>query len=150
MGEVEIKGADVNVSTEIPLHKKVNMMLSGSYTYQHAIDLTNPEAKNYKDQIPYTPRHTGNGSATIETPWVNISYIIMAVGERYAMPQNIKANKIDAYAEQNISLNRTFELKNVSLRLQGEILNLANTQYDVIQYYPMPGRSWRLSVAVNL
>ena len=150
MGEVEIKGADVNVSTEIPLHKKVNMMLSGSYTYQHAIDVTNPEAKNYKDQIPYTPRHTGNGSATIETPWVNISYIIVAVGERYAMPQNIKANKVDAYAEQNISLNRTFELKNVSLRLQGEILNLANTQYDVIQYYPMPGRSWRLSGTLNL
>ena len=150
MGEVEIKGVDVNVSSEMPLHDKVNMMLSGSYTYQYAIDVTNPEAKNYKDQIPYTPRHTGNGSATIETPWVNVSYIIMAVGERYAMPQNIKTNRVDAYAEQNISLNRTFELKKVSLRLQGEILNLADTQYDVIQYYPMPGRSWRLSVTVNL
>ena len=150
MGEVEIKGVDVNVSAEIPVQKKLNMMLSGSYTFQYAIDVTNPEAKNYKDQIPYTPRHTGNGSAIIETPWVNISYIIMAVGERYAMPQNTKTNRVDAYAEQNISLNRTFEMKTVSFRLQGEILNLANKQYDVIQYYPMPGRSWRLSVTVNL
>ena len=150
MGEVKIKGADINISAEITLHKKVNMMLSGNYTFQQAIDVTNPEAKNYKDQIPYTPRHSGNGSATIETPWVNISYILMAVGERYVLPQNIKINRVDGYVEQSVSLNRTFELSSISLRLQGEILNLANTQYDVIQYYPMPGRSWRLSVAVNL
>ena len=150
MGEVEIKGADINVSAELPLHEKINMMLSGSYTYQYAIDVTNPEAKNYKDQIPYTPRHTGNGSATIETPWVNVSYILMAVGERYALPQNTKTNRVDAYAEQSISLNRTFGLKRASLRLQGEVLNLADTQYDVIQYYPMPGRSWRLSITITL
>ena len=150
MGEVEIKGVDVNVSAEIQLHEKVNLMLSGNYTFQHAIDITNPEAKNYRDQIPYTPRHTGNGSATIETKWVNISYILMAVGKRYALPQNIETNKVAAYMEQNISLNRTIELKNISLRIQGEILNLANKQYDVIQYYPMPGRSWRLSVIIEL
>jgi outer membrane cobalamin receptor len=150
MGEVEMKGVDVNLSAEIPLSENINMMLSGNYTYQHAIDVTNPAAKNYKHQIPYTPRHTGNGSAAFETPWLNISYLLTAVGERYALPQNIKVNRVDAYAEQSISLNRTFDLKNVSLRLQGEILNLADTQYDVIQYYPMPGRSWRLSVTLDL
>ncbi|MDR0575266.1 MAG: TonB-dependent receptor [Tannerella sp.] len=150
MGEVEIKGTDINLSLEIPLSKKINILLSGNYTYQHAIDVTNTEAKNYKDQIPYTPRHTGNGSATFETPWANVSYLLTAVGERYALPQNIKANKVDAYTEQSVSLNRTFKLKNVSLRVQGEVLNIADTQYDVIQYYPMPGRSWRLSVLFNL
>ena len=150
IGEVEIKGLDVNISAEIPLHEKINMILSGNYTYQYAIDVTNPKVDNYKHQIPYTPRHTGNGSATFETPWVNISYILVTVGERYSLPQNTDINRIGAYKEQSISLNRTIELKKVSLRLQGEILNLADTQYDVIQYYPMPGRSWRLSVAVNL
>ncbi|MDR2916052.1 MAG: TonB-dependent receptor [Tannerella sp.] len=150
MGEVEIKGADVNLSMEIPLSEKINMLLSGSYTYQHVIDVTDFDAKNYKDQIPYTPRHTGSASATFETPWVNVSYLLTAVGERYALPQNIKANNINAYTEQSLSLNRTFKLKNVSMRLQGEILNIADTQYDVIQYYPMPGRSWRLSVLFNL
>ncbi|MDR0395611.1 MAG: TonB-dependent receptor [Tannerella sp.] len=150
MGEVEIKGADVNVSAEIPLSGKINMMLSGSYTWQYAVDITDPDAKNYRHQIPYTPRHTGNGSVAFETPWVNVSYLLTAVGERYALPQNTKANRVDAYAEQSLSFNRTFDLKNVTLRLQAEIINLADTQYDVIQYYPMPGRSWRLSVTFNL
>jgi outer membrane cobalamin receptor len=150
MGEVEIAGADVNLSAEIPLSGNINMIISGSYTYQRAIDVTNPDAKNYKDQIPYTPHHTGNGSVTFETPWINISYLLTVVGERYALPQNTKINRIDAYVEQSISLNRTFVLKNVSLHLQGEALNISDTQYDVIQYYPMPGRSWRLSIALNI
>ena len=150
MGEVEIKGADVTVSAEIPVHEKINVTLLGNYTYQYAVDITNPDAKNYKDQVPYTPRHTGNGAVTIETAWVNVSYQLTAVGERYALPQNTKANRVDAYTEQSISLNRTFSVKNVSFRVQGEVLNMADTQHDVIQYYPMPGRSWRLSFSVDL
>jgi outer membrane cobalamin receptor len=150
MGEVEIKGADVTASTELLLHKKITATLTGNYTYQYAIDVTNPEAKNYRHQIPYTPQHEGNGAITIETPWKNFSYLLTVAGERYALPQNTKANKINGYAEQNISLNRTFQLKTIILRLQGEVLNIADMQYDVIQYYPMPGRSWRLSVVFNL
>jgi len=150
MGEVEIKGADMNIAAETPLTETVKITLSGNYTYQSVIDVTDRESKNYRDQIPYTPRHTGNGSIAVETPWANFSWLLTAVGERYALPQNIKANRIDSYVEQNISLNRTFALKGCSVRLQGEVLNIADTQYDVIQYYPMPGRSWRISVTVNL
>jgi outer membrane cobalamin receptor len=150
MGEVEIKGIDVNLSAEIPLSGRIHLILSGNYTWQYAIDITRPDAKTYKHQIPYTPRHTGNGSVAFETPWGNVSYLLTAVGERYALPQNTKVNRVDAYTEQSLSFNRTFDLKKVSLRLQGEIINLANTPYDVIQYYPMPGRSWRLSVTFNL
>jgi outer membrane receptor protein involved in Fe transport len=149
-GEVEIKGSDANITMEIPLSSAVNLLLSGNYTFQHAIDITNPEAKNYKDQIPYTPRHTGTGTATFETPWVTVSYLLTAAGERYALPQNTKTNRINPYTEQSISLNRTFRWRDISWRLQGEVINLADTQYDVIQYYPMPGRSWRISVTIDL
>ena len=150
MGKVEIKGADINISAEMPLYDKVNTSLACNYTFQYAIDLTNPDAKNYKHQIPYTPRHTGNGVFSVETPWINISYLLTAVGERYALPQNTKTNRIDAYIEQSISLNRTFQFKKFTLRVQGELLNLADAQYDVIQYYPMPGRSMRLSVQFKI
>jgi outer membrane cobalamin receptor len=151
MGDVKISGADMNVSAEIPLSGKITATLSGSYTFQHAIDLTSPEAKNYRHQIPYTPRHTGNGSVAFETPWINVSWLLTAVGERYTLPQNTPANRVEAYAEQSLSFNRTFHVRNLSLlRLQAEIINLTDTSYDVIRYYPMPGRSWRLSMTFNL
>jgi outer membrane cobalamin receptor len=150
MGEVEIKGSDVNVSAELSLSGTITLLLSGSYTYQYAIDITRPEAKNFKHQIPYTPRHTGNGSAAVETPRVTVACLLTAVGERYALPQNTKENRVDAYTELSFSLSRTFDLKTGSLRLQGEIINPADMSYDIIQYYPMPGRSWRLSVTLHI
>ena len=71
------------------------------------------------------------------------------VGDRYALPQNIDDNRIDRYAEHTISLNREFNFWNCKFRLQGEVVNLTNKMYDVIQYYPMPGRSWRITLSVN-
>jgi outer membrane cobalamin receptor len=149
-GKVEIRGIDANVNAEVAVNGNVNMIVSGNYTYQHAVDATNPEAKNYKDQIPYTPRHTGNASVSFETPLLNFSYLLTAVGERYVLPQNIKANRVSPYIEQSITVNRQFTLWNSTFHVQGEILNPANARYDVIQYYPMPGRSWRLSLKWSL
>lgn len=149
MGEVHIKGADVNLSAQFPLPLHMDLLLASTYSYQYAVDVTDPEAKNYKDQIPYTPRHSGTVSVSLENPWVNISYILTAVGDRYALPQNIDRNRIDSYIEQTVSVNKEFRFRRFGLRLQGEILNLANVNYDVIHYYPMPGRSWRLSACVS-
>ncbi|WP_293667086.1 TonB-dependent receptor [uncultured Parabacteroides sp.] len=149
MGEVDIKGLDVNLSADIPLWREISLMLSSTYSYQSAIDITDPEAKNYKDQIPYTPRHSGSGSVSLENPWVNIAYTLVAAGDRYALPQNIDVNRIDSYIEHSLSVNRSFALKKCTFRIQGDILNLADKTYDIIQYYPMPGRSWRLSLSIT-
>lgn len=150
LGEVSIGGLDVNLSAEIPLYKKINLLLQSAYTYQQAIDITDETAKNYRHQIPYTPKHTGTVSVSVENPWVNVSYSLTAVGDRYALPQNIDDNRIDRYLEQGLSLNREFALKHCRVRLQGEIVNLGNINYDVIQYYPMPGRSYRATVSLIL
>lgn len=149
MGEVDIKGVDINLQAEFPLPLKMSLLLSSAYSYQYAIDVTDPEEKNYKDQIPYTPRHSGSASASLENPWVNLSYTLMAAGERYALPQNIESNRIGSYIEHSISLNRSFAVKRCTLRIQGEVLNLTDKTYDIIQYYPMPGRSWRLGLSVT-
>lgn len=144
-GKVHITGVDVTLATAIPFSQQVNLNLSGNYSWQKAIDVTNQEAKNYKDQLPYTPEHNGNLSATLEMPWVNIGYTVTLVGKRYYLAQNIPTNQIDGYNEHTATLWREFTIKKCKLRLQAEVINLTDAQYDVIKYYPMPGRSWRLT-----
>lgn len=146
MGEVSIHGVDVNVRTYIPIENKIKLSAYGTYTFQKAIDITDQDAKNYRDQIPYTPRHSGTFSLSIENPWINASYTLNAVGNKYMLPQNIKDNLIKGYLEQSVSLNREFEIKSSKLRIQGEVINIGNVNYDVIKYYPMPGRSFRISL----
>lgn len=149
-GEVDMKGADLNLASEITLLPKYSIALNGTYSFQHAIDITDKSAKNYRDQLPYTPKHSGSGSLSLNNPWVNITYSVIASGKRYAQAQNLKENEIDSYTEQNVSLNREFPVKKCVLRIQGEIINLTNATYDVIKYYPMPGRSYRLSFSLRI
>lgn len=146
VGKVDIGGVDINALMNFRLSKEMSLDFSGSYTFQNAIDLTDPKAKNYGDQIPYTPKHSGNISLAFINPYVNISYIMNAVGNRYSLPQNIPSNLIKRYFDQSINLSHTFNIKNTKLKIQAECLNLANAQYDIIQYYPMAGRSYRLTI----
>ena len=149
MGEVSIGGIDVNLSAEIPLFEKIDAQVQANYTFQKAIDVTMGTAKNYRHQIPYTPKHSGMVALSLQTPWVNAGYSATMVSDRYALPQNIDDNRIDRYTEHTVSLNREFLVWNCKFRLQGEIVNLTNKMYDVIQYYPMPGRSWRITLSIN-
>jgi len=127
--------------------------LQANYTYQRATDVTSPEAKNYRDQIPYTPLHSGSGSAALRTPWIDAAYTVVAVGDRYYMSQNLPENRVNGYAEHTIALSRTFHIHHPDgcrIRVQAECVNWMDAQYDIIKYYPMPGRSLRATVAVTL
>jgi len=150
MGEVEISGLDASCETHWRLGAKMALLASANYTLQYAIDVTDPQSKNYGHQIPYTPRNAGNVALSWTNPWINLSYTLNAVGDRFALPQNISANLIEGYLDHSISASHTFDIKSVRLHLQGEILNLANNNYEIIKYYPMPGRSWRITLKINI
>lgn len=149
LGKTDITGADVNVKAEMPLGNRIGLHFSAGYTWQKAVDVTDKESKNYKEQIPYTPCHSGSGALQVQTPWVNMAYTVIGVGERYVLLQNIPMNRIDSYAEHTLSLSREFAGKNVRLHLQAELVNFTDEQYDIIKYYPMPGRSYRLSATLR-
>ena len=146
MGQVQIFGADANLQGVFSFAGGRRLNLQGTYSYQWAVDITNENDKNYKDQIPYTPRHSGTFAASLQGRWVNVGYTMSAVGRRYALPQNIKANLIEGYMEHSVSVGRNFSLRGCSLGLQLECQNITDVQYEVIQYYPMPGRSFRATL----
>lgn len=145
--KAEVKGVDVNVTSEWRLHQKIRLKLNGSYSYQSSVDLSDKESKTYKKQVTYTPKHMGSGSAAIHTPWVNISYSLVASGIRYFFPENIKRNEIPSYWDHSISANRSFPIgEHSSIQLQVDMLNLSGDNYKIIHGYPMPGRSFRASI----
>jgi outer membrane cobalamin receptor len=146
MGKVDIKGIDANLSARFALPSGMFVQTGGSYTWQDAADKTDKDSKIYNHQLPYTPVHTATAFVSWENPWVNVSWLMTAIGARYSLPQNIEANLIKGYVEQQLSFGHVFTFKQSSLRLQAEALNLGDVTYDVIRYYPMPGRSFRGSI----
>ena len=148
-GEAEIAGVDLNAQLQVAVARDMSVMLDAGYSFQHAVDITDPGAKNYRHQLPYTPRHSGKFTLSYLNPYVNLSYIFTAVSDRYMLPQNTSHNRIDGYVEHTFSLNREFAFKECSLRMQGDLLNIANRQYEIIRYYPMPRFSWKLSACLT-
>lgn len=150
LGKVEIVGLDLRLGTNISVGKNLELDISGSYSYMQARDMTDPDnAKTYKMQIQYTPKHSGSVTLSFNNPWVNISYSVIAAGKRYYNIQNIKDNEIEAYADHSVSLYKKIKIKGYQCYIQGNLLNLLNKNYDVIAYYPMPGRSFKVSAGIN-
>lgn len=154
LGSVEIKGIDVTGNVSLQPCEKLRINLSGNYTYQRALDVTDSdpaseEGRTYKHQIAYTPRVSGSGQVGIETSWVNLSYSFLFSGKRYAVGQNIAANRLDSYSDHSISASRDFRIKKVTTSLSVEMLNIMNKNYEIVKSFPMPGRSVRATFSVR-
>ena len=147
-GKVKIKGIDVTLATEVPIYHKVSAILTGAYTFQESLDKLKASA-SYNRQLPYTPKHSGNASLLIRNPWVNLGYSVLFQGERWSSSQQTAQYKLKAYSEHTLTLSREFRFKSCQLNLSGSIHNLFDKQYEIVKYYPMPGRSFSLIGTIN-
>lgn len=145
-GKVSINGLDLTGEAAFYPWEKIGLSIGGTYTYQRALNVTDPDSREYGHQIPYTPRVSGSGKAALETPWVNLAYSVVWSGHRYAVNQNYAENRVPGYSDHSLSVSRTFHIGRTELACSVECLNLGGKNYEVVRYFPMPGRSWRASV----
>jgi outer membrane cobalamin receptor len=85
----------------------------------------------------------------VTTPWVTVGYTLTLVGVRYSREQNIASTWMEPYADHGITLSRDFDLGKATLRLKAQVLNLLDTQYEVVQSYPMMGRNYRIGITIE-
>ncbi len=143
LGEVSIVGVDAHVSSEWKITSHINLETIVNYTFQKAIDITDTGSKTYKNQIPYTPQHVSSGIIACHTKWINFSYTLFYVGERYVLGQNTPENLLQAYFDHGFSIYRAFSIKKTDLYLHFDILNITNSYYEVVKNYPMVGRQFQ-------
>ena len=148
-GKAEIKGIDATMGTEVDIAKGYSIVANGSLTWQEAKDKTEGSA-TYGSQLPYTPKVSGGLSVMLLTPWVNVGYSATGQGKRYSMAQNTREYQLDGYMEHSLSLSRDFLLGDNMLRLQLTVNNITDKQYEIIKYYPMPGRSVTASATLDI
>lgn len=145
-GTVEINGLDLSADAVLKLSKNVKLNLGGTHTYQRALNKTDATSRNYNHQIPYTPRVSGSAKAGMQTPWLNVNYTMIWSGHRYALGQNFKENRVEGFADHGISLSRDIYTAYGVFSTNLEALNLLNKNYEVVRFFPMPGRSFRATL----
>ena len=162
LGTVKINGADVNADISLFLPLNFTLRTRLKYTYQKAIDVTNPDDTYYGDQIPYIPLHSG--SVVLGLDWKSrrgdhygFNYSFIYVGERYCQQENTIYNYVQPWYTHDLSLYGEWSITNhqspitnpVWLKANIEINNLLGQDYEVIQNYPMPKQNVRCTLAVR-
>ena len=150
LGKVDIRGIDVTALVTLNPFRDFYATVRAQYTFQRAIDVTNPADNYYRDQIPYIPRNSG--AAVINLTWRkwNLNYSYIYVGERYNQQENIRYNYTQPWYTSDISLSRDLTLGRVNMRALLEVNNLLSQDYDVILNYPMPKRNFRITLTVEI
>lgn len=146
VSKVKTRGADFNVSTGINITKHINIGITGAYSYMDARDKTDRNSDLWDNQIPYTPLHSGNAMVVIENPILNFGYSLVASSHRYSSNMNIAQNRIPGYYDHSLWIDRTINIGSHSLLLRADAINLSDKNYEVIRFYPMPGRNYRFSI----
>ena len=146
-GKVRQLGLDVSANIEKRWGNDWSVSATGSYSLMKATDISDPTAVYYRNQIAYTPRHSGSASVLLHTPYLDFSYNVLVMGERYTLSYNIPDNRMRPFADHSITLSREFKFSKQQLRVQFDVRNLGNKNYEVVRFYPMPGTNWRLSVS---
>lgn len=143
-GKVNILGADAGIKTTFKLAKEQELAVRANYSFQNAEDVT-PNTDNYGEQIPYMPLHSGSASVTYTQPNWEAGYNLLVSGTRWIGQMTEKRNKMNPYAIHSIFL----QIHRKNWHLKTEVINLLNSQYEVVKFYPMPRRNYRASLIYN-
>ncbi|GAC1302108.1 MAG: TonB-dependent receptor [Mucilaginibacter sp.] len=150
LGKVDIKGVDAGIKTQTRLAGNWRWTLSVNYTYQDAIDVTDPTSSYYRQQIPYTPKNTFAVNGGFDYKRLGIYYNQVLSSSRYYLSNNTPENFVDGYSVSDVSVNYKFIFNDRNAALSLNLDNLFNTNYVIVRSFPMPGRSFILSFKTKI
>ena len=149
LGLVKIHGIDASAQMTLRFPYDWALTVKAQYTYQKAIDVTDPADTYYGDQIPYIPWHSGSVIGMLSWRDYALNYSFIYVGARYNQQENIEINYTQPWYTHDLSLSGQWRIRKILLKATFEINNLLGQDYDVILNYPMPERNYRGSVVIE-
>jgi vitamin B12 transporter len=133
-----------------PLSEWISVEYSG--TFLKAINRSGEPNYEGKD-LTYRPRQVSRLTTSLHWKgwWTN--YSVQLVSRRQIRESNsepLAAEGMGPYQVMDVSVGKELILFDCQWRIQSEVRNLENQEYRVVERSPMPGREWRVSVAVEI
>ena len=148
-GLCHIWGLDASLRTSWRLGM-LDVSTNCSYTFNRAMDHTDKDSPFYGGQLPYIPWHAFSAIAGLSWRDWAFNYSFIYTGERYEASANIPENYSKPWYTSDLSLTKLVRIKKCTLRITGEVNNVFNQQYEVVQCYPMPGTNFKVKINVMI
>ena len=134
IGRVDIAGLDARLEGGLTIGE---VRLNGTlrYSFQLALDHSNPDKPTYGCQIPYAPVHSG--SVFLQAGWRgwSLSWDSSVTGHRWSTTSNSPDYYLPPWSISDVRIGKSFGPLMAGLRVG----NIFNTQYQIVKGYPMPG-----------
>lgn len=106
--------------------------------------LNDPTKNKY---IPYIPLQAIKISMGINYDFWELNIFYSHNGKRYSDYEN--KNSMNSYNSVDMNIGATFKVYDFVNKLQLEINNITNTEYEIISGYPMPLRYYKLTFSIK-
>lgn len=149
-GKVDIKGLDLGIKTQLCPGADYKINLSINYSYQQALNVTDPTSTEYLNQLPYIPQNTLALNTGLSKGAVGVYYNQIFSSSRYYNNNNLPDDLLPAYALSDITGVYKTTLAHFPAKLSVSVNNLFDKSYVIVQSYPMPRRSYRISFQITI
>lgn len=105
------------------------------------------ETGNLNNQLIYIPLHKIQETFYVGRKAIYSLFSFTYTGKRFVQSDNEKS--LPAYTLFDFYTGTNIKSKKLNFRLQGEIRNVLNVDYQSVLYYPEPGRSFSLSLVIS-
>jgi vitamin B12 transporter len=145
---VWLRGLEYDLKT-IYTFSNFKASLSAKYHFVFATNekMIAQETSSLHKQLIYTPAEKANANATLEYRNTQLSFSYNYVGYRYTTSDNVEYLK--PYHFANLSIGKEFKWEQASVRVFFQTINLWNESYQVIAYYPLPGRHYQAGISIS-
>lgn len=149
-GKVDIEGLDAGVKTQANIIAGYKLLLNVNYSYQSALNVTDPTFSTYLNQLPYIPKNTLAFNAGISRSHIGLYYNQILSSSRYYNNNNLPDDYLPPYSISTASVVYKNSIQKLPFTASFGVDNLYNKSYVVVQSYPMPGRSYRISFQITI
>lgn len=121
-----------------------------NYTYTQSINQKKSHAfdESKGKQLIYIPENQINAGVGLSFKKFDLSYQYHFVGHRYTSSD--QSRFLQAYSTSDLTLARKLSYKKHQFDLSFSIMNLFDTNYQMMEWRPVPGRNFRLKLSYTL
>lgn len=151
VGDVHIKGAELNVQSGWHVADEVVVTAGLNYTYQQAF--YKDGGITYRYNIPYVPMHSGSFTLGADYRRFQFNYSYIYTGLRYnelSDDTNHGYNTVTPWYTHDLSAGYLAKIYRHKTRFGIEVNNLLNQDREIISNFPMPRRFYRFKISYNI
>ena len=142
------RGVEARANAEVCLWKELKVAGRTVVGYTSSVNATEGSS-SYGNQLPYIPRWSASSSlGLLWREWfLDYKWQIYSDRQTSYSGTHFSGDIVEGYSLSNMSLGRTFEVKNkVSFKVIFDINNLLNREYQSVLSRPMPPRNYGLRI----